>query len=102
MEELMQLMRSDAKELERQFEVASVQGRGTSQEIAEFRENALQSFLRDYFPFPYHVAKGGIVDLDERRSASIDCVLLHPDHPYTINRHEKFRIILADGVNVAI
>ena len=28
--------------------------------------------------------------------------MVHPDHPYTITRHEKFRIILADGVDVAI
>ena len=36
------------------------------------------------------------------RSASVDCILIHPDHPYTIDRREKFKIILAEGVNAAI
>ena len=102
MEDLLQLIKADAEELEIQFRRASVQGRGTPQEISDFRENALQSFLSNYYPFPYRVAKGGILDSFGSRSASVDCVLVHPDHPYTIDRREKFKIILAEGVNAAI
>jgi len=102
MEDLKQIIRRDAQEVENQFESASVQGRGTPQEIAEFREHALQGFLRNYFPFPYRIAKGGILDHTNKRSDSIDCILINPVHPYTINRYEKFKVILADGVDAAI
>ena len=102
MEDLTQIIRHDAQEVEYQFESASIQGRGTPQEIAEFREHALQGFLRNYFPFPYRIAKGGILDHTNERSDSIDCILINPVHPYTINRFEKFKVILADGVDAAI
>jgi hypothetical protein len=102
MEDLKQIIRADATELENEFRKASIQGRGTPQEIAEFRENALQDFLSLYFPFPYRTAKGGILDHTNRRSVSVDCVLVNPEHPYIINRREKFKIILADGVDAAI
>lgn len=48
MEDLLQLIKADAEELEIQFRRASVQGRGTPQEISDFRENAVQSFLSNY------------------------------------------------------
>jgi len=102
MEDLKQIIRRDAQEVENQFASASVQGRGTPQEIAEFREHALQGFLRNYFPFPYRIAKGGILDHTNKRADSIDCILINPVHPYTINRYEKFKVILADGVDAAI
>jgi hypothetical protein len=102
MEDLKQLIRTDAKELELQFERATTQGRGTPQEISDFRENAVQGFLANYFPFPYRIAKGGILDHTNTRSASIDCILVNPNHPYTIDRREKFKVILADGVDAAI
>jgi hypothetical protein len=62
----------------------------------------LQDFLSLYFPFPYRTAKGGILDHTNRRSASVDCVLVNPEHPYIINHRKKFKIILADGVDAAI
>jgi hypothetical protein len=102
MEDLFALVRADAQELRIQFERASIQGRGTSQDIATFRESALLSTLSNYFPFPYRVAKGGIVDSYGRRSASVDCVLVNPLHPYTIDRRKNFKLIFADGVNAAI
>jgi len=102
MEDLFALVRADAQELRLQFERASIQGRGTPQDIATFRESALLSTLSNYFPFPYRVAKGGIVDSYGRRSASVDCVLVNPLHPYTIDRRKNFKLIFADGVNAAI
>lgn len=102
MDDLKQIIRADAKDLEHQFEIASVQGRGTPQEISDFRENALQHFLTNYFPYPYRIAKGGILDYTNTRSASIDCVVVNPEHPYTIDRRQKFKVILADGVDAAI
>jgi uncharacterized protein DUF6602 len=102
MEDLFALVRADAQELRIQFERASIQGRGTPQDIATFRESALQSTLSNYFPFPFRVAKGGIVDSFGHKSASVDCILVNPLHPYTIDRRENFKLIFAEGVNAAI
>jgi hypothetical protein len=102
MDDLFALVRTDAQELRIQFKRASIQGRGTSQDIATFRESALQSTLSNYFPFPFRVAKGGIVDSYGRRSASVDCILVNPLHPYTIDRRENFKLIFAEGVNAAV
>ena len=102
MEDLLAHIRADAKDLRHEFQKASRQGRGTSQEISDFRENALQSFLQNYFPFPYRIAKGGIRDSRGNKSDSIDCILVNPFHPYTIDSRDKFKIILADGVDAAV
>ncbi|TOL53158.1 DUF6602 domain-containing protein, partial [Vibrio parahaemolyticus] len=33
---------------------------------------------------------------------SIDCLVLNPEHPYTVSEDERFSIILAEGVDFAI
>jgi hypothetical protein len=60
MNDLYALLREDASQLTSEFRKASIQGRGTSQEVAEFRENAVQAFLARYFPFPHRIAKGKV------------------------------------------
>jgi len=102
MEDLKQIIRADARDLESQFNSASIQGRGTPQEISDFRENALHDFLANYFSYPYRIAKGNIIDHTNRRSASVDCVVINPEHPYIVDRRQKFKVILADGVDAAI
>ena len=102
MDALFALVRDDAEELRLEFKKAGIQGRGTPQDIATFRETAPQGTLSNYFPFPFRVAKGGIVDSYGRRSASVDCILVNPMHPYTIDRRENFKLIFADGVDAAI
>jgi len=63
----------------------------------------LADFIKKYFPFPFRLAKGQIIDSFGKESASIDCILLNPNHPYTTNSNEKhFSAILSDGVDVAI
>jgi hypothetical protein len=99
---LVELLRYEGPELSQQFEKASISGRGTPQEIADLRENALRDFLARYFPLPYRVAKGNIIDTFGHESDSIDCVLLNPAHPHTIDRYDKFTVILADAVDAAI
>jgi hypothetical protein len=32
----------------------------------------------------------------------VDCILVNPLHPYTIDRRENFKLIFAEGVNAAI
>ena len=59
--ELIELLRYEGPELSRESEKASISGRGTSQEVADFRENSLREFVGRYFPLPYRLAKGNIV-----------------------------------------
>lgn len=101
---LLQLLEVEAKEIKLSFEKASIEGEGTPQEVADRREMILiKSFLEKYFPFPYRVAKGNIVDSYNNRSSSIDCIVLSPSHPYTIDpKNESASIIFADGVDFAI
>ena len=99
---LLELLAIEGGELTTAFEKASIQGRGTSQEVADFREHAIQDFLARYFPFPYRIAKGNVIDSFGSESDSIDCLLVNPVHPHTIDSHEKFTVILADGIDAAI
>jgi hypothetical protein len=99
---LLELLKLEGPELAAEFEKASLKGRGTPQEVAEFREHHFQSFIKRYFPFPYRTAKGNVIDSYGLESPSIDCLIINPSHPYTINSHGKFSVIFADGVDVAI
>jgi hypothetical protein len=102
MNDLYDLLREDASQLSSEFRKASIQGRGTSQEIAEFRENAVQAFLARYFPFPHRIAKGKVRDSFGSIAASIDCVICAPTHPYTVSARDKFSLLLAEGVDSVV
>ena len=102
MDDLYQLLREDAVELESKFRRASIEGKGTSQEVADFREHALQDFVSRFFPFPHRITKGKIRDTFGLLSDSVDCVVCNPNHPYTIDSHGKFRLLLCEGVDSAI
>lgn len=99
---LIEIFRSEATRLGAEFELASSLGEGTSAEVADHRENALRSLVRRFFPAPHHVTKGQIIAIDATRSQSIDCIVLSPAHPHLVDREEKFSMILADGVDLAI
>jgi hypothetical protein len=99
---LERLLKSEAEEINHFFRKASIEGEGTPQEVSDRRESALTSILKKYFPFPYRIAKGNIQDSFGARSASIDCLLLNPSHPFTTTDEIRYSIILADGVDVAI
>lgn len=102
MEDLLALLREDALALEGRFRKASIEGRGTPQEIADFRENAVQEFVARFFPFPHKVTKGKIRDSFGLVSDSIDCVICNPNHPYTVDSRGKFTLLLAEGVDAAV
>ena len=102
MSNLLDLLEIESKELAVSFEKASVEGQGTPQEVSDRREIAVKKLLEKYFPFPFRIAKGNISDSHGNRSASIDCIVLNPDHPHTVSDEEKFSAILADGVDFAI
>ncbi|MEK4718140.1 DUF6602 domain-containing protein [Priestia sp. FSL W8-0524] len=102
MEEFLEVLRFNAKELKIQFEKSSIEGKSTSQEVSDFREQAVQQFVRRYYPFPYQISKGGIYDSYGTRSDSIDCLILNPNHPHTVNHAGKHSLIIADGLDVAI
>lgn len=103
MEKIIELLRMEAKEIALSFKKASIEGEGTPQEVSDRREEALNKFLRKYFPFPYRVVKGNIIDSFGKRSNSIDCIIINPSHPYTVDvNNGKASIIFADGVDYAI
>jgi len=104
MDKLLDLLKMEAKEIQLSFDKAKLEGTGTPQEVADRRESAfVNAFLRKYFPFPYRIVKGNIIDSFGNRSNSIDCIILSPSHPYTIDaKNESASIIFADGVDVAI
>lgn len=102
MSDLLDLLKLEANELNHFFEKASIEGKGTPQEVSDRREIALTKLLRKYYPFPYRIAKGNILDSFNQRSASIDVILLNPSHPFTVSDDAKFSVILAEGVDVAI
>lgn len=102
MDTLNELLEFEGKEIDHLFGKASIEGRGTPQEVSDRREEALTNFLKKYFPFPYRIAKGNIRDSYAKSSMSIDCILLNPSHPYTTGNDSQYSIILADGVDIAI
>lgn len=103
MNKLLELLKIETKEIAASFEKASIEGEGTPQEVADRREEVVKSFLEKYFPFPYRVVKGNIIDSFGNRSNSIDCIVLNPSHPYTVDPvNGKASIIFADGVDYAI
>ena len=100
---LLQLLEIEAEKLANEYKQASIEGQGTSQEVADRREGYFIGFLQKYFPFPYRIVKGNIIDSYGNSSASIDCIVLSPSHPYTVDsKNDKASVIFADGVDFAI
>lgn len=102
MNQLIEILKNEGKQIVDEFNLASAQGEGTPQEVADFRENAVQSFVARFYPQSHIVSKGKITDLDGRQSDSIDCLILNPAHPHLIDSKGKFRMIFADGCDAAI
>lgn len=99
---LLELLKLEGSEMLTAFQKASLQGKGTPQEVSDFRENYFNKFISNYFPFPHRVTKGIIIDSFGSQSNSIDTILIGPNHPYTIDNAGKFSLILAEGVDAAI
>jgi len=102
MTELEELFKIEREEISHFFKKASIEGKGTPQEVSDRRETAIKKFLQKYIPLPYKIGKGNIIDSYGSRSKSIDCVLLNPSHPFTTNSEGQYSILLADGVDAAI
>ena len=100
---LQQLLELEAEKLALEYKQASIEGKGTPQEVADRREGDFVAFLQKYFPFPYRIVKGNIIDSYGNSSQSIDCIVLNPSHPYTVDpQNDKASVIFADGVDFAI
>ena len=98
---LCEIMRYEQKELQIGFSKASLEGRSTPQEVADRREELIKAFFKKYFPFPNRVVKGNIIDSYGEESDSIDCIILNPAHPYTIDsKNSKASVIMADRKSV--
>lgn len=100
---LIELLRIESNEINVAFQKASLEGQGTPQEVADRREPIVQAFFEKYFPYPFRIVKGNIVDINERTSNSIDCIILNPSHPYTIDKKNgRPSIVFADATDFAI
>lgn len=100
---LINILKLNAQEIELGFQRASLEGKGTPQEVSDRREKIVQDFFRTYFPFPFRIAKGNIIDSHGGNSNSIDCIILNPSHPYTVKDNDILAsIIFADAVDYAI
>ncbi|SCX89177.1 hypothetical protein SAMN05660668_00671 [Pseudobutyrivibrio sp. AR14] len=100
---LQDILNMESKEISLSFEKTRLEGKGTPQEVADRSEGYVRDFFRKYFPFPNRIVKGNIVDTRGIRSNSIDCIILNPSHPYTVDsKNNSASIILADGVDFAI
>jgi hypothetical protein len=100
--QLLEILKAEGRAIIEEFNLASKQGEGTPQEVADFRENAVQSFIARFYPQSFVVSKGKITDLDGVQSDSIDCLLLNPAHPHLVDSKGKFRLIFADGCDAVI
>ena len=102
-EKLLRLLQLASTQMINEFAKASIEGEGTPQEVADRNEGYVSSFFRKYFPYPYRVEKGNIIDSFGKKSMSIDCLILNPSHPYTVDaNNNKASVIFADGVDYAI
>jgi hypothetical protein len=66
--QLLEILKKEGSQIVDEFKLASEQGEGTPQEIADFRENAVQSFVARYYPQSHIVSQGKITDLDSLQS----------------------------------
>lgn len=96
MDQLWEILKKESGDIIREFELASSQGLGTPQEVADFRENVVQSFLSRFYLANHFISKGKITDLGGNQSNSIDCLILNPEHPNLIDSKGKFRLIFSD------
>lgn len=100
---LIELLRIESSEINAAFSKASLERQGTPQEVADRREPVVHAFFEKYFPFPFRIVKGNIVDINENTSNSIDCIILNPSHPYTIDKtNGRPSIVFADATDFAI
>ena len=103
MSKLVELLQIEAQEITISFAKASVEGEGTPQEVSDRREETIHRFLKKFFPFPFRIVKGNITDSFGNQSNSIDCIVINPSHPHTLDgENGKASIIFADGVDYAI
>jgi hypothetical protein len=102
MDRLIEILKAEGRLIAEEFKLASEQGEGTPQEVADFREHAIQSFVGRFLPQSHIVSKGKITDLEGNQSDSIDCLILNPAHPNLVDSQGKFRLIFSDGCDAAI
>lgn len=102
MSQIIEIIKSEGRTIVDEFKLASKQGFGTAQEVADFREHAVQSFLARFYPNNYILSKGKVTDLEGKQSNSIDCLILNPAHPNLVDSKGKFRLNFADGCDAAI
>jgi hypothetical protein len=100
--EFLEILKLEGQELVNEFKKASLQGKGTPQEVSDRREGSFVTLIQRYYPFPFRITKGIVMDSYGKRSDSIDCIICNPNHPYTIDTSGKHSFLFADGIDAAI
>jgi len=97
----MEIFESESGKIRAAFEEASKKY-NTPNDIGVDREKAFKDFLKQYLPISYRVGKGEIIDNSSGpQSASIDCIICTPYHPYTFQENTP-GLFFAEGVAAVI
>ena len=62
MSKLLEILKIESQEIATSFAKASIEGEGTPQEVSDRREDIIHNFLEKFFPFPFRIVKGNIID----------------------------------------
>lgn len=97
------ILKKQADTISTQMDESSTFGVGSPEAVASFREGFLKKFLVRWFPLPFKIAKGTIIDSFGKRSSSIDCIILNPNHPNNLyEENGNYSLILCDGVDSVV
>jgi hypothetical protein len=71
------LLQREAKLIDTYFDIARYEGCGKPQDVSDRREAKFNNFLSKYYPFPFRIVKGSIIDSNGKNSDSIDSIVLN-------------------------
>jgi len=100
MEALDNLLNQSLQQLKLAFKVASEKFK-TPEDIADYREDAVRKFLKEFLPPTYILGKGEIIDSNDNRSSQVDIIICNQYHPFTVSRSGR-GLFFAEGVVCAI
>lgn len=100
MNALENLLKQAAQRLRIAFKEASEKYK-TPEDIAQYREDAVRRFLKEFFPPTYQLGKGEIIDSVGKRSRQIDVIICSQYHPFTLTS-SGYGLFFTEGVVCAI
>lgn len=101
MNKVIEYIKSEVAVLLAKMEQASLQGH--PQDTGDRKEDAVRNIIEQFYPYPYQLTKGKIIDSLGNDSNSIDCIVLGANHPRINSNNKNFHdLILCEGVEFAI